>query len=86
MNWKCIFFHQWKVISSQPVEVFDDDSNIPCHRYTDFLYECRRCEKFKCIRINGTWTRGDDKDEGAEPPANGPRMSPDEFYELMSKE
>jgi len=91
MNWKCLFFHDYKIKNSCVSKYYDYQSSpLPLRVETTFLYICSRCEDVKIKTVDGRWhaeIHNDDDDDGGkgdDPPA--PQLSPDDFYESICKE
>ena len=85
MNWKCFFGHDWKIECTSP---------HPYSSSTFFLSLCEKCKKIKTQEVRGYFKlsgerRGDDdaddRDKDREPTPE-PKMSPDEYFDLITKE
>lgn len=86
MSWKCFFGHKWKMKISQTVNVWEAGNQYPSRIYTNFLFQCCRCEKMKVQKLNGSWEqkrRDDDDDRGDRQKV--PQLSPDDYFELLDK-
>lgn len=45
MNWKCLFFHKWKIMYI----------TRPFLNYSKFYYICSRCGENKTMQLQGKW-------------------------------
>lgn len=52
-----IHIHQYKVVDSKRREMYDADyqSGRPLYFFTDILYQCSICGKYKTRTIKGGW-------------------------------
>ena len=87
MGLKCFFGHMWKEEKRRAEEVFEDENDrIPLFYQTKFLYKCTRCEKLKVIILIGKWDKDNEDDDDDDNFPLNPQMSPDDFYEMITKE
>lgn len=87
MKWQCVFFHDWTLEAHQLLNIVEDENDKFPEKFTRFLYRCKRCEEIKIKMVEGTWKiiedEKDDDDNRDAPSA--PILSPDDYYESISK-
>jgi hypothetical protein len=52
------FFHKWKVVSYQAVEIVRGTNPIPLEYETHVTMVCRRCGKPRLKILKGAWNPG----------------------------
>ncbi len=91
MNWKCFFGHDYKEIGRHPVSTYFNNKNkLPSGHETNFLFRCLKCQDTYSKRINGYFepintNHDDDNDDDRDNPTP-PTLSPDDYYDLLTKE
>ncbi len=87
MSWKCLFFHDYKMIGTAVEREFqDDDSKRPHLIQTRFLFKCSIFNKIYTKTVLGNFGRNDsDDDDDNEDHHPPPVLSPDDYYESIEK-
>jgi hypothetical protein len=84
INLKCFFGHDWVEKDKKPLHIFaNDKARRPSAIYTRYLYQCAKCKKRKTHSVDGDWCDGPDEDDGDDIP---PTLSPDDYFDLITKE
>ena len=84
MNWKCFFGHDWKEVGSRTTQEWGEDPKYPISIFTTFLFKCAKCSDLKSKIIFDYSVREDDDDDNDDPP-KPPVLSPDDYYESITK-
>ena len=61
-------------------------NKLPYKIETLFLYECIKCNDVYSKRIDGDWVTDKDDDDDDRDPPKGPAMSPDDYFQALTKE
>lgn len=93
MRWKCFWGHTWREEGRNSQASFrsreDLRLGLAFAMHTLILYKCSTCHKHKIRKLTGDWVGGspsDDNDnrDGDSPPEPDP-LSPDDYYESLTK-
>ena len=88
MGWRCLLGHEWKIKTSKEQHLFEnDESKRPSIVRTLVLWQCKKCYALKVQKLNGGFQdiKDDDRDDDP-PPSPRSKLTPDEYFSLITKD